>query len=55
MQLSHNSRAHRTHIGDAPEVPGSGAQGTLHCSTLQDLFIRPLSSKAEDIADFPNT
>ena len=29
MLLSHNRRAHATHIGDSPEVPGSGEQGTV--------------------------
>jgi len=40
-----------THIGDTPE----GEQGTLHCRALQDFFIRSLLSRAEDVADFPNT
>ena len=43
-------------IGDTPEAPGSGEQGTLHCTVLQDLFfIKPLLSILGDIADFPNT
>jgi len=46
--LSHISRMHTTHIVDAPEVPGSDEQGTLHCRALQDLFIRPLLSRAGD-------
>ena len=46
---------HNTH-GDTLEVPGSGELGTRHCRALRDLFlIRPLPSKAEDAADFPNT
>ena len=49
--LSHNSKAHTSHIGDTP-----GEQGILHCRVLQDLFfIRLLLSKAENIADFPST
>ena len=39
-----------------PEVPDSGEQCALHYRALQDhLFIRPLFSRAGDIADFPNT
>ena len=46
---------HTKHIGETPEVPGSGEEGTLRCRALQDLFfIRPLLSRAGDIADFPN-
>ena len=42
------------HIGDTSEVPVSGDQRTLHCNAPQDLFfIRPLLSKAGDIADVP--
>lgn len=48
---------HKQHkIGDSPEVPGSGEQGTLNCKVLQDLFLmKPLLSRAEGVADFPNT
>ena len=39
-----------------PEIPGPGEQGTLHCRALQGLFfIRLLSLRAREIADFPNT
>lgn len=44
------------HMGDTPEVPGSGEQGTLHHRALQNLFfINPLVSRTGDIADFSNT
>lgn len=53
MWLSHNSREHRTHIGDTSEVPGSVEQGAL---TPQDLFlIKMLLSRSGDIAGFTNT
>ena len=56
MGLSHNRRAQAIRIGDTAEAPGSGEQGTLHCRALQDLvLIRPLHSRAGDVADFPNT
>ena len=43
-------------IGDNPEAPGSGKQGTLDCRAPQDLcFIKPLISRAGDVADIPNT
>ena len=39
-----------------PEASGLGEEGTLQSRALQDLFfIRPLSSRTGDIADFPNT
>ena len=44
-----------TQTGDSPEVPGSGEQGTLYCRAVQDLFfMKPLLSRAEGVADFPN-
>ena len=47
---------HEMHIGDTPKVLGSGELGILCQTTVQGLsFIRPLLSKAGDIADFPNT
>ena len=47
---------HTTHIGDTPEVPGSGEQGILQCRAQQDLFfISLLLSRTGDTADFPNT
>ena len=49
-----NIRAYTIHIGDTPEAPGSGEQKTLHCRTLEDLFIKPFLPKA-DVADFPDT
>lgn len=55
MQFSHNSRVHATHIGDTPDVPGYDEQGTSHCRTLQDFFIRPLLSKARDVPLLANT
>jgi len=55
-QLSHNSRAQATHIGETPEAPGSGEQEIMHCRALQNLFfIRPLLPRAGDTADIPNT
>lgn len=43
-------------IGDNPEAPGSGEQGTLDYRAPQDLsFIKPLISRAGDVADIPNT
>ena len=56
MCSSHNTRVHATHIGDTPEVPVSGEEGTLHFRALQDLFfIKLLLSRVGDITDFPNT
>ena len=53
--LSNSSRAHTTHIGDTSEALGSSKQGTWCYRAPQDLFfIRPLLSRAGDIADFPN-
>ena len=52
MQLSHNNRVHTNHIGDTPEVLGSGKQGAL-CYKVppQDLFfIRLLLSRSEYVA-----
>lgn len=46
---------HTTHIEDTREVPSSGEQGTLYCRALQDFFIRPLLSRAGEVADFTNT
>ena len=38
--------AHTPHIGDHPEVSGSGEKDTFHCRVLQDLFfIKPLFSR----------
>ena len=38
-----------------PEVPGFGEQGKLHYRALQEFFfIRPLPSRAGDVADLPN-
>lgn len=31
-----------THVGDTPEVPDSGKQGTLKCRALQELFFMRL-------------
>ena len=51
-----SSMAYKTHIGDTPEVPNSGEQGTLHCRSVQDLFFkRPLLSRPGDAVDFLNT
>ena len=37
-------------------MPDPREQGILHGRTLQDLFfIRPLSSRTEDVVDFSNT
>lgn len=57
MYLSYNSRGYTTHtVVHTSEVPGSGEQGTLQCRALQDFFyIRPLLSRAGDVADFANT
>ena len=47
---------HMKHTQDTHEVPGSGEQRTLYCRALEDLFfIKPLSSRARDVANFPNT
>ena len=46
---------HKRRIWDIPEVSDSGEQRILHCWVLQDLFIKSLLSRAEDIADFLNT
>lgn len=43
---------HNTYGRDIPEVPGSSEQETLHSRTVQDLFIRPLLSRARDRAAF---
>ena len=56
IKATQNSKVWATHIGYSPEVPSSDKQGTLHCKALQDLFfIKPLFSRAEHIADVPNT
>ena len=40
-------------MGEAPEVPGSGEEGTLHCRALQDLFfIRPYFQEQETQVTF---
>lgn len=45
-----------THTGDTLKALGPGELGTLHCRALQDLsFIRPLLSREDNVADFPNT
>ena len=55
MWLSHNSRVHATHI-EIPLKRQSLVNRGHCCRALQDLFfIRPLLSRARDIADFPNT
>ena len=37
---------HTPCIGDTPEVPGSGEQGTMHYKAWQDLFFtKPLLSR----------
>ena len=55
MWLSHNSRMHATYIGETPEAPSSGEQGTLHCRAQQDLFfIRTLLARAGYVAVFLN-
>ena len=33
-------------------MPGSGEQGTLHSRAPQNLFVKPLPSRAEEVADF---
>ena len=43
------------HIGGIPAAQGLRKQDTLHCQALQDFFIKPLPSRTEDVADFPNT
>ena len=56
MWLSLNTRVHKSHIGDTPEVPGSGELWPLHSKTPQDLFfIRPLLSRVGNVADIANT
>lgn len=53
--FNHNHRAYTTHIEDTLKTPGSGAQGTLYCRALQDLFFtRPLLARAGDIDNFLN-
>lgn len=54
--FSYNSRLHTTHIGDTHEAPDSSKPDTLYWRVLQDLFfIKPLFSRAGDIAYFPDT
>jgi len=56
MKLIYNSRIHMTYMGDTHEVLGSGEQRTQHSRPLQDLLgIRPLLSRARDVANFLNT
>lgn len=44
-----------TLIGDPPEVPVSGEQGTLHFRVAQGLlFIEPLLSRARDLTFLRN-
>ena len=47
--------AHHNSRGQTPDVPSFSEQSILHCRTLQDLFIRLLLPRVEDIDDFPNT
>ena len=49
--LKSRDRQHRQKT--LPKVPGPREQGTLHCRASQDLFfIKPIPSKARDVADF---
>ena len=52
MSLSHSSRAHTTHIGDTPVVPGSGKQWTT--GTIGPLLHKVTTFKRRDVTDFPN-
>ena len=52
-----NKTGHMQHTQESfPEVPGPGDQGSWHYRALPALFfIRPLFTRAEDVAGFPST